>query len=486
MLTRKVVVFFSGQWMSQVLQLGASLLLARALGPVSMGQIAFAMGVAGSLMLFTGLGLPQAHIKRIAEGQRFSEYVLTYSAVTMALQLLTLALAASVWPLLASSFQRGEPRQVLFTIGGFYVLNNLVTIPLLTLQGLNEVGAQSRIMIYGRIARLAWIVLGIGLHWPTRRMVFCFFLDAGLQFVLGLAYLRRHMDGFRWPAASDFEAYWRYAKPLAMLSPVSLLADSIDKVILGLYVPAAELGVYSISRSLFEAMKSIPSSIVSVLGPQVTREYVQGNLTQIRERFAGAMRKGLLVSTLVFACGIILAPLAILIAYGASYTGSWPSVEVLIGVAWVITLISPLHYVLYAVERHQTFVYISPIGQFCYFLGLWIMISPLRWGSVGAALAQALPWVTTLLFIAPLAKKHLGLSLSPRSWIPYAGIMLIAYTSYGCTYTLHPWMQAIIGLPILTIACLLTHHFVPLWTSDDLESIFSAFHPRRVWQGVFS
>jgi hypothetical protein len=81
---------------------------------------------------------------------------------------------------------------------------------------------------------------------------------------------------------------------------------------------------------------------------------------------------------------------------------------------------------LYATENHGLFIWISPLAQGLYFIGLLILCAPsLRLGSFGAGLAISIPYLVSFPFVLLRTKKLYGIQIQKSVfWITMLGLLM--------------------------------------------------------------
>ena len=98
-LGRKSVSLLASTWVAGLVNLAATVLVARILGPGAVGALAFSLGLSGLALAALLPGFTQAHMKCVAEGVDVGLCITTFGAIKLALYvaLAVLLIAARPW-----------------------------------------------------------------------------------------------------------------------------------------------------------------------------------------------------------------------------------------------------------------------------------------------------------------------------------------------------------------------------------------------------
>lgn len=484
MLGRKALTVFNGQWAALALHMGSAILIARRMGPESIGQMGFAFGIIGLFMMLTGLGFSQAHIKRVAEGMPQGLCIGTFAFLTLALHGMAALLCLASWPWLREAFK--TPQEVLvFPL--FFIYQTLTSMGLVWVSAFYGAGFAARASV-ANITAKAVRVLGVAvvlLIYPTLiGLGVVFILEALTQLTMAIR-MGPPLAELRRPTRESLESYWKYAKPLALLAPLSTLGDSVDRVILGSYCPAAQVGFYNLARNIFEAVKTVPSAVITVLQPRMTQDYSQGGAEKLKMGFYASYRKILLLTTPLMALGMLWSPWIVTLPFGQAFAPAAPLVAIFFFITWMIGLFSPFHYVLYAIEAHAVYLWISPPSQGLYLAGLWAMIGPWGMAAAGAAWANLIPMLISTAPVILVAARRVGVRF-PAITFKYVGAGVAMY--FVQTASAHaiapPWAGALAG----SVAGLGAYAAV-VWilgaaAREDVAYLLELIHPGKLLRYV--
>lgn len=281
--------------------IGISVALARALGANGFGIYAYAMAIVGLMTVATQLGLPLLLVKKVATFQAGGDWACLRGLLRRAFQagfaasLFAALVAAGIALLVAGGLQRAA----LWTF-----LLGLALLPLITLGNL----AAAALRGLGRIAwgqtaelllRPGLLLLGILVFWSIQDaagfafsppIAMALHVAAGaLALMAALWLLARHRPKEA-AAATPAYATWAWAGasvPFILISGTELINRHSDVLMLGIFLPAADVGVYRIAAQgailvsfTLAAMNAVVSSDFARFHARRDAKRLQALLTQ--------------------------------------------------------------------------------------------------------------------------------------------------------------------------------------------------------------
>lgn len=419
---------------SQALRLGGNLIMARLLAPEMFGVMLIATTVAVVLALFSDIGLHQ----NIVQGTRGDDPVFLNTAWTLqvlrgfVLYAMSLLLAAGIW--LAQQWQWLPADSV-------YANPFLPGVLAVTGMGALITGFQSTKLALAyrhfQQARVAFCELGaqligllvmLGLGWWTASI--WSLVAAGLVSSLVMSvgshiWISGPANHFRWESAAADELV-RFGRWILLSSTLGVLAANGDRIWLGGFMSATQLGVYSIAILLLAAMEmAVHKLAAAMVLPALGSVARIGESEQLRQLYLRFRR--LSDCTLLFGCGLLFmtAPQIVGWLYDDRYAEAGPMFAAL------ACSLFTLRYVV-AQQLWMT------LGQSRYlawdnllrFISLWLAL-PLLLLSGGDALAAV--WVVALhrlpnVLLALLVDRRVGMSLGwfELTVLPVLGMGLLA------------------------------------------------------------
>lgn len=397
-----------------VLSLANVLIVARALGPVGRGDVAFLTTIAYLTAQLCALGVGPAHAN-LAGQEPKTRRALAGNSIVLALLLgvggaVAVAGLVALFPGIA-----GESESSLRWVA-------LGSIPLLVFQSYLIFLVQAD---YGfSAANLAFVLVPV-VSVVTNGLLAAFGVisvgtalaawiggQALATFVLA-SYLQRRLAGFgrpSWPLARRALGFGVKAHA----GRVMLLGNyRLDQWFVGAIAGSRELGLYSVAVAWAEALYYLPTALVAVQRPDLVRA---------RSRDAGhraaAVFRGAIVLTLPLAVGMIIAaPVLCATIFGDDFRGSIDDLRTLAAGAFGIIALKLLGSALTA--QGKPMLETGAIAAaFAATLVLDIVLIP-PYGGLGAALASTLAYTTGGIAVAFIFSRALR---SPvRGLVPGAG-----------------------------------------------------------------
>lgn len=429
-LGRAALVLLGSTWIHGALGLLISVAIARVLGPAAVGTLALNLGLAGLVMAALLPGFARAHLKRLAEGQDPGRCVGTMLAIE---GVLALVLAAGAWLAVGTGAIADAPggAVVFLAILGTQAAGRLADVFLKVLLAREWVLIHGAIMLGTRVVRLAVTTLVLVVA-PTLPWVAATFLfEAGLTVVAAAATLAAHGIRPHRPTRAALADYWRYARPFLVTTPLALIQDSIDRVLVGRWAGLTAAGYYHIARALWEALGSVMVPPGLLLFTRLSSLYAQRtperDLTARRLFFSG-LDKLLFVATALAIAFWGLAEVGITLVYGETFAPATVALRILVLAALVAALVNPYTFVLQAQDEVARFVPLN-IVRFIVYLGALAVLVPgmvpgLPGAEAGAALARLLLIVFPAWVWVGWTRELAGIPFYRRALIYLSGFAL--------------------------------------------------------------
>lgn len=322
-----------GYGASQALRLGSNLVLTRLLFPEAFGKMALVSVFLQGLQMFSDVGIGPS----IIQNKRGDDPGFLNTAWTIQVLrgfALSIACALLAWPLaqlygqpdlgwlvavagLSCAIQ-GFGSTALFRLPRHLALGKVTTLELVT-----QFVAAVVCVLWAWSSRTVWPLVGATLIGTALRTLGSHWLD------------RSHRDRLHWdPSAS--RALFSFGKWIFISTLITFFAGQADRLIFGLLVPVAFLGVYSIAVQ----MAMLPTqAIYRLAGPLAFSVYARvGDGGEDRTALLGTfhtVRLPLLVAGGVGAsCLIAVGPSLIHLLYDQRYEAAGWMLQLLVAGAW--------------------------------------------------------------------------------------------------------------------------------------------------------
>lgn len=369
-----------GQILRQIIQIAASLVLARLLSPEDFGLLGMAIAVVGLSQLFADFGIGAA----IVQARHVTHTVLATSfwANVMVGGVLLLLLCALA-PVVAGFY--GDPRVelILMVLSSGLLISALTVVPRSLLFKNLQFGAVAKSQVLGSLCGaglavyLAWFGFGV---WSL--------VAQPLTGSLVTASLTLYHAGW-WPT---FRFRWRRIRRLARFSAAVLGSDILnyahrngDDVIIGKALGSGQLGYYSLAyQIMLYPLTQVSSVIVKVLFPTLSR------LHQDIERYKNAyLRSVAAIALITFPMMLGLFVVAddfVVVAFGEKWLPMVPVLQILCWVGMVQSIGTTVGTVYLSAGHPEVGFYMTLWSAPCFLIAFMIGV---QWGIVGVAWAYA-------------------------------------------------------------------------------------------------
>jgi O-antigen/teichoic acid export membrane protein len=241
------------------------LLVARILGAGAMGSIAVSLGLAGLCLAILLPGFGQAHLKRLAEGQDAGRCLGTMGLIQaggVGALMVGLVSARALGVLEAAP----DLTPVFVLVLGAQVASNVADIFLKVFIAREWIVEHALVVLVARLARLGATVAVLAIAPSVTLVAATFSIEGVLAAALGAGVLaRRHDIRPRAANRASVREYWIYARPFMVTTPLALIQDSVDRVLVGRWAGLVAAGHYHVARALWEALSSIIAAFNTLL-----------------------------------------------------------------------------------------------------------------------------------------------------------------------------------------------------------------------------
>ncbi len=391
MLRQKIILSYASQIIFQVLQVAASLVVARIAGPTVLGTVAFGTAYVSTLLFVADLGLVVAHIKMISEGRDEAKCLTTFATlkvITTALfVLVVIGLFFTQKYLLGYDFESPVHEQVIFISLVALTINQLLFIPRGTFTAKTE---QAKVdlsnLLQGFIlqpARMIVVLLGFGAIALAVANLVSYLLV--VPFVLYL--FRGHrFAAFDRSLARD---YIRMALPIIVLGMSTSVIHQIDKVLLQFFSDSEQVGYYTAGYKIGGFILLIGKSVRNLFFPLFSKAVAEGNHDYIKDKIARFEHFSFVFIMPAVVLLAILSEPIILLLLGDRYG---PSVVVmqLITLAMCIMVVNmPFGSVIDGLGEFRLSAILNLINLILFVVMIVVMVSPQSFdqGAAGVAVA---------------------------------------------------------------------------------------------------
>lgn len=485
-LGQKSIVLIVSTWAASGLGFLATVLVARRLGPEAVGILGFGFGMVGVLTALLIPSLNQVHQKRVAEGLDLGRCLGTVIVLQLGCQVLMfgVVLAASPWwPLVIPA---GVPAQVLLFLLLSQTLAALADGLTTAFLGKEWAVAHGSTIVAGRAARFA--ATAVVLLWApdVRWVAAAGAAEGAMELLVATRVLVGRGIRLRGPDAETLQAYWRYARPLLVTNPVSVLQDSLDRVLVARLAGLTPAGYYHVARVLWEVLGTLNAYPFQLLFSRLSRLFAlrsEEGAVEARRLFASAVDKLLfMVVPVAFALWALREPV-IRLLYGPAFLPAAPAVMIFSMAALAQAALNPYTFVVFALDQHARFIRLVPIRLAVYLAGMFVLV-PL-WAGTGAALVRLLLVLFPAWVYVRWARELGGTPFHPGIGVYLAGFLALIGVNEGTRAALGATgMSGTVGIPLAALTALAVYGLFLLVaypsTRDNLRYARNLLDPRRV------
>jgi O-antigen/teichoic acid export membrane protein len=302
--------------LGQLLQLAATVILARLLSPKEYGLLGMVLVFTGFASFVADMGLGASIIQRSTVTERHLNSVFWLNVATGIALTTAFALAA---PLIARFYQEPQLRLLTVAIALSFFLGSLNVVQVALLDKVLNFRTKFWIetvssVISGAVA----VVLA--------------FSGAGVWALVGQTLTQAAVRVLMMWSQSSWRPAWsfdfaairelmRFSGHLVGFGVVIYWSQNVDKLVIGRWIGSAALGIYSLADKLMRLpMASVTDVTTSVMFPALSS--IQDDIESVRRAYLRATRMiALITFPAMVALGVLAEP-AILVVYGAKWRGS--------------------------------------------------------------------------------------------------------------------------------------------------------------------
>lgn len=459
-ISRNSGVFFAGTIFSVALGYFFKVYLARVLGPEVLGIYALGITLVGFLDAFNSFGLVEsatrfaAMYRAAGKLEPLGALLWQGGAIILAANVLFAAILLRMGSVVAVRFYHSPvlARYIpWFTV--LMLLGAVSTFYGRILAGYKEVGRRTLITNFiGTPATILLAVFLISLGWGLRGYLCAQVLGAMLVITLLLAFVWKLTPcearlSLRWPPLLEREV-WSFSAAAMGVLLLQFLMSQVDKIALGFYRGAREVGIYSVAAAVVAYVSIILTSVNQVFSPIIADLHTRKD-NMMLGRLYRALTKWVLGLTLPLAITVIVYARPLMRIFGHDFEAGWPILIIGTVGQLVNCGVGPVGLLLLMSGNQQRLLRVQA-GMAAVMSVASIALVPV-WGIVGAAVAAAITNAGTNGWNLLEVRKVLGLSPFSRSYlrllVPAITSLLVALALKSAAGMLrHEWLAIAVSL----------------------------------------
>lgn len=429
-ISRHSGVYFAGTLFTVALGYVFKVYLARVLGAEALGAYALGLTLVGFIGTFNSVGLVTSAVRFAAVYRADKNWPALRAllwrggAILLAVNLFFAAILLKVGGIAAVRFYDSPLlAQYIPWFALLMLLGVITTFYERILAGYQQVGRRTVITNFiGSPAMMLLSVLLISMGWGLRGyllaqvigavMVVCLLTVAVWRFTPVEARGLLHL-----PPPLEPEI-WSFSKAAMGLAFLQFLMAQMDKVTLGFYRGAREVGIYSISAAVVAYISLILNSVNQVFSPMIADLHTRNDFAMLG-RLYRALTKWIFGLTLPLAITVMVYASAIMRIFGRDFEAGWP-VLIIGTIGQLVNCGVGSVGVLLLMSGNQKRLLRVQMGMAAVMTATSIALVPV-WGIVGASIAGAITNAGTNIWNLREVRKALGLSPFSRSYLRLLG-----------------------------------------------------------------
>jgi O-antigen/teichoic acid export membrane protein len=412
--------------------------LTRYLGPSDYGKYTLALMYMQLFGVLADVGLFTTVVREISKApERTDELVGNTLALRLVLSIAVIALAAAIS--LVLPYDR-EVRVAIVLAGAPLLFGMLTTTYVAILQSRLRMGRAVIGDVTGRAASLGLVLIVVGLdlgfYWVLAAAAGGALTTLAVTWSLTrrLARIRPRVDRAVW------RTLLKAAVPLGLALAINALYFRADTLIISLYEPYSEVGLYTLAYRILELALVVGTVFLNTSFPVLSHAVAHDEPRALRVIQEQADLFVVLGAPLV-AGGLVLAPQIIDIAGGSEFDGAAEPLRILLGAGALALINGVFGYALIAKERQASALWLNVTGL-TFNVGLNFLLVP-RYGIVAAAVVTVASELLILVGSYPLMRRHFDFFPAPRTLVP----ALVAAAAMGGVI----WLLDDLPLPVLVV-----------------------------------
>jgi O-antigen/teichoic acid export membrane protein len=436
-ISRQSGVVFAGTIFTAVIGYAFKVYLARVLGAEALGLYALGITIISFMGIFNVMGLPESAVRFVAlysASKKFDQLralLWNGSWILLASNLICAAILVKAGTWVATRFYH-SPQLVRYLpiFAPIMILSALTTFYGNVLAGYREVGRRTMITRFvatpvTMAVAVLLIKLGGGLWGYLAAQVVS--AMCVLALLIGLVWRRtpvaaRSLDVKRLGIGRDV---WSFSAAMFGVGMMQFLMVQTDRVALGVYRGAHDVGVYAIAAALITYETIILQSVNQIFAPVIADIHSRGEHALLGRLFQ-SLTKWILGLTFPLAIVMITYARSIMGMFGHEFEAGWPILVIGTCGQLVNCGVGSVGYLLLMSGNQRRLVRVQMVGA-AVMVVLSFEFVPV-WGALGAMMAAAITNASTNLLNLVEVRKALKLSAYNRSYLklvpPAAGALV--------------------------------------------------------------
>ena len=425
-ISRQSSVYFAGTIFTAAAGYVFKVYLARVLGAEALGLYALGMTVCGFFGIFNALGLPQSAVRFVAKysaAQRWKDlgsFIVRSTAIMFGLNVVLAILMVASGSRIATHFYHSPKLIPYLPLFALIMLLGALTFFLgQVLTGYKDVTRRTIITSFvanplSMLFAILMITLGTGL-WGY---IFAQVLSGVIVLTLLIVVVWKMT-----PAAARVPlAHTSSLEPEVISFSITafgvgfleFLMGQADKVLIGFFLDVRALGVYAVAMTIVAFIPVLLQSVNQIFSPVISELHTRGQ-HELLGRMFQTLTKWILAFTIPLAVVVMVQARPMMGIFGKDFESGW--LVLVIGTLGQLVncAVGSVGYMLLMSGNQDRLIKVQAVG------GLFMVVSNVllipRFGTVGAAWADAITVSFTNLWYLREVRRSLGFSPYNRSYV---------------------------------------------------------------------
>ena len=440
MLKQKLILSYSSGVIFQVLQVVASLVVARVAGPTVLGTVAFGTAFVSLIAFIADLGLGTAHIRLISQGRDEAKCITTFTVLKLATT--TLFVFSVITMFLVQKYLLNQPFEstvheyVIFISLAAVTVSQLLFIPKTTFSAHTE---QAKIelpnLTQGFILqplRIVIVLLGYGAIALASASLASYLLVIPLYIYLFRGYSYGSFD------KKLAREYISISLPVIFIGMSTSMINQVDKVLLQYLAGSESVGYYTAGFKLGGFILLVGKSVRKLFFPLFSKAIAENNQGYIKDKIERFERFSFLFIMPAILLLIIFSKEIIFLLLGEEYLESVLVMQLVTGAMFISIVNMPFESVVEGDGKFKLSAILST-ANLVLFVGLiFAFVGPWLFDLAAAGVAVAL--LLSMLFLGGIYRFYALRScpiLSHISAAKYAALGLLFFAAF---YLVYEWI----------------------------------------------
>jgi len=434
---------YAGMVAKLVIQLGSQIFLARLLGPETYGLFAIGAIVIGLSNFLADAGIGAVLVQREEIDEPMIQFVQTFQWLA-GLAVAGLLLISA--PIIADFFHEPRAINIIRAMSGICFLSAISSVPANLLRRRLDFKPLQVAQVSGFF--VGYVLVGIPSAWfgmGVWSLVFAWLVQALVNLFL-LYRAARPSWRFRLSTPHARDAL-RFGGNALLSNVFTWAGTSVDKVIIGRFFPAADLGLYNVANNLLStAVTQLLSTLQSVLFSASSR--MATDRDQIRRSFLALLEIGTLILLPIFLSIAVVPDVVMAAVYGSKWVAG---AELLTPIALSMAmygisgLVTPL---LWSIGRVDVESRIQLAGAIC--------IVAAGWWAAQTGQVVHVAWAVTACVAARSVFTTIWLARLTSTNLPYVvgaimGSLIVGITTAAGVYFVCRELQSVATAPLMLL-----------------------------------